>query len=105
MGTIDLDPASNDIAQKTVKAKEYFTKKNCGLSKTWKGNVWMNPPYEGKLIKLFASKIVSEPIDQAIVLVNNATETAWFQMMAEDATAICFHAKRIKFIDPDGTPS
>ncbi len=104
MGSIDLDPASNDIAQQTVKAGKYFTVDNCGLAKKWTGNVWMNPPYAGKLVKLFAAKVVNEPIDQAVVLVNNATETGWFQLMAEDATAICFPAKRIKFLDPDGNP-
>ncbi len=45
MGHIDLDPASCEIANQTVKAKAYFTKQNDGLSQPWHGHVWMNHPF------------------------------------------------------------
>jgi ParB family chromosome partitioning protein len=105
-GGIDCDPASCEIANKTVKALVYFSKEDDGLSQTWRGNVWMNPPYAQPLISEFADavsdKFESGEIDSAIVLVNNATETAWFQRMTEAASAICFPKARIKFMDPQG---
>jgi ParB family transcriptional regulator, chromosome partitioning protein len=106
LGVINTDPASSEIANNTVQAETFFTKDDDGLEKTWSGNVWMNPPYEGKLIKQFAVKLSEEftygEVDNAIVLVNNATETEWFQQLAENASAICFPSRRIRFIGPEG---
>ena len=107
MGSIDLDPASCDLAQKTVKAGKYYTISDDGLARDWDGNVWLNPPYSKDLIGKFAEKVVveSERFEQAIVLVNNATETAWFQSMARKADAICLFAGRIRFNDKTGKPA
>jgi ParB family chromosome partitioning protein len=108
MGSIDTDPASSDVANKVVGASEYFTKEMDGLSQKWRGNVWMNPPYAQPLIGQFAEaisqKLESGEINQAIILVNNATETQWFQRMAGVASAVCFPKSRIKFLDPSGKP-
>jgi phage N-6-adenine-methyltransferase len=107
MGSIDLDPASCELAQETVKAGVYYTIADDGLAREWGGNVWLNPPYSKDLIGKFAEKVVveSERFEQAIVLVNNATETAWFQSMARKANAICLFAGRIKFNDKTGKPA
>jgi len=107
LGVIDFDPASSELANETVNAIEFCTKDNSGLDKEWHGNVWMNPPYAQPLMSQFAEKAVNElaNINQAIILVNNATETKWFQFLAINASAICFPSSRIKFIDRDGKPS
>lgn len=104
MGSIDLDPASNDIAQKVVKARTYYTAETNGLDKTWTGNVWMNPPYASDLIGKFVDNMVSERknYDQAVILVNNATETEWFNRLISIADAVCFPKSRVKFYMPDG---
>jgi ParB family chromosome partitioning protein len=69
----------------------------------------MNPPYARPLITQFceavSAKFESGEIKQACVLVNNATETAWFQMMLKICSAVCFPQSRIKFLDPSGTPT
>jgi len=108
MGQIDLDPASSEIANKTVQASVIFTKDDDGLSKQWNGNVWMNPPYAQPLMSQFAEavsiKYEKGEINQAIVLVNNATETQWWQRMASCSSAVCFPKTRIRFLDPDGNP-
>jgi len=107
MGAIDLDPASCDLANDTVRAKKFYSAEDDGLTKTWSGNVWMNPPYAQPLIANFSEKIVAElpNIQQACVLVNNATDTEWFQSMLSESDAVCFTNGRIRFIDKHGKPS
>lgn len=104
MGSIDVDPASSDIAQEVVKAGTYYTAETNGLDKTWTGNVWMNPPYASDLIGKFIDKLVDERknYQQAIVLVNNATETEWFNKIISISSAVCFPKSRVKFYMPDG---
>lgn len=102
LGTIDLDPASNDFANETVKATTYYTEETNGLAQEWFGNIWMNPPYSTALLSQFADKLISSNFSQAIVLVNNATETAWFEKMISKASAIVFHKGRIRFVKRDG---
>jgi len=105
MGSIDLDPASSEIANETVGATKFFSEKQNGLTKKWDGSVYLNPPYSQPLINKFAEKIAAEfssgNVTQACILVNNATETVWFQTMAAECSAICFPKSRIKFWHPD----
>jgi len=108
LGEIDLDPASCAVANRIVKASKFFTKEQDGLAQQWWGRVWMNPPYSQPLCGQFCEKLTAEfetpNVTGAIVLVNNATETVWFQAMAELAGAVCFPKGRIRFIDKDGNP-
>jgi phage N-6-adenine-methyltransferase len=106
MGGIDLDPASSDLAQRTVGADAYFTKADDGLAREWAGRVWLNPPYAQPAIQHFADKVVAEVragrVTEAVVLTHNYTDTAWFHNMAADCSAICFTRGRIGFVAPDG---
>lgn len=102
MGCIDLDPASNDYANQTVKAHHYYTQDKNGLEQEWWGNIWMNPPYSTGLVKAFVDKLISSNFNQAIVLVNNATETEWFRKMIDKASAFVFPSGRIRFEKEDG---
>lgn len=108
MGSIDTDPASSDIAQQCVKAGQFYTKSDNGLEQTWTGNVWLNPPYAQPAIVEFSSKLIEKwkgrEFSQAIVLVNNGTESRWLQQMLLLADAVCFPEGRIKFLDADGAP-
>ena len=109
MGSIDLDPASSDKANQTVQATKYYTKEHSGLEQEWAGNVWMNPPYAQPLITDFCNmldlSVSNGGVTQAVALVNNATETGWFQTLLNSASAVCLHKARIRFIDMNGNPS
>jgi ParB family chromosome partitioning protein len=108
MRGIDLDPASCLTANETVKAKRFYSKDNNGLDKDWSGRVWMNPPYAKGEVDAFAEKLAAEvrvkKVSEACVLVNNATDTGWFQTLADVASAVCFTLGRVKFLDRDNRP-
>lgn len=109
LGAIDLDPASSDDANTIVRATVYYTADNDGLAQVWRGRVWMNPPYSGDLIGLFAAKLAEHvnagQVSAAIVLVNNATETGWFQELIAVASAVVFPRSRIRYLQPNGLPA
>lgn len=107
MGGIDLDPASCELANSCVQATKYFTAQTNGLTQKWEGRVWLNPPYAQPLMSQFSAAVVEKrgQYEAACVLVNNATDTDWLQIMLGECDAACFLRGRVKFIDKDGDPS
>ena len=103
MGEIDLDPASCEFANEVVRAKAIYTEEDNALEQPWSGRVFLNPPYQQPEIRLFAEKLISElpNIEEAIVLVNNNTDTKWFLTLALGCAAVCFTTGRIGFYTPD----
>jgi len=102
---IDLDPASTIEANMVVGAEKFFTREQDGLTREWKGRVWLNPPYASDLIGKFIEKLkasfTSGAVPEALALVNNGTETVWFQSICEVVSAICFPKSRVRFWSPD----
>jgi len=106
LGTIDLDPASSEIANQRVQAGRIFTIADDGLTKEWGGKVWMNPPYAQPHISNFIEKLASEyeagRVTEAVALTHNYTDTQWFHRAALSCAAICFTRGRIGFLSPEG---
>ena len=105
MGFIDTDPCSCEVANDVVRAETYYTAEQDGLQQEWHGCVYVNPPYGDGTVEEFAVKLMLELDEgrttQAIFLVNNCTETRWFQTLICHAAAVCFPCGRISFWSPD----
>lgn len=106
MGGVDLDPASNSIANARVKAARYYSVDDNGLLWAWEGRIWLNPPYSQPEIGLFVEKLEASlpTITSACVLTNNATETKWGQRLLRISHSVCFLSSRVKFLTPEGSP-
>ena len=104
LGQIDLDPASSEKANRIVRATKIYTQSDNGLNKTWRGKIFMNPPFKNKLIKQFVSKLLqhirSSEVTEAILLTDSCTDTGWFQDALSLAAAYCFPKGRLKFYGP-----
>jgi phage N-6-adenine-methyltransferase len=103
MGSIALDPFSNEKANLTVKADRFFTIEDDALSVEWNAEtVWMNPPYGrglcGKAIEKLVFEFEAGRVGSAIVLVNSATDTAWYARLLKAARSEAFTVGRISFI-------
>ena len=107
LGKIDLDPASSQRAQKTVKAAEYFAIEDDGLKQKWHGRVFLNAPYHRGLLAAFVDKLVAEitagRVTSAVMLTNNCTDTDWFDTALRACAGVCFTHGRIQFFERGGT--
>lgn len=110
LGSFDLDPFSDAHANKTIRAKTFFDGALYGdaFTQAWKGkNIWMNPPYSRGLCAKAVDRLLqamSEGEHNAVVLVNNATDVAWWDRLSKSrhCMAICFTDHRIAFANIDG---
>lgn len=103
MGSIDVDPASSDIAQQTVKAGKYYTLENSGLEKDWPGNVFLNAPFSPGKHLPFAKKL-AEQVDagitqRAIIVTRSDSSTEWFRCYDSRCQALAL-TRRIEFYNP-----
>ncbi len=106
MGEIDLDPASDDIAQQWVQAGNYYTLTLDGLFHPWFGRVWLHPPADGKTAK-WTSKLLNEyssgRVTEAVLLVRPSAGSKWFQKLTR-LFPVCFPDERLKFLDDQAMP-
>ena len=98
MGGIDLDPASNPVANKYVKADKFFTKDDDGLEQDWYGRVFMNPPFTKDVINKFTGKLITEyeqgNVTEAILLVESSNQPLWFSDLVMACDAYYMHTDR-----------
>lgn len=93
--SFDLDPASPTDFLTYVPAKTKYTKAINGLSREWKGYVWLNPPY-GSDTKIWMERMIKH--NNGIAFVFSRTDAEWMQKAMKNSTAILFFAGRIAFV-------
>lgn len=93
-------PFGLDVCATPTNAKcaRYFTQDDDGLSQTWSGRCWMNPPY-GREIGAWMQKAWESSRAGATVvcLVPARTDTAWWHNYAAKADEVHFLRGRLKF--------
>lgn len=93
----DLDPAGADADR--VPASRKFDRADDGLSRTWAGHVWLNPPY-GPAGVAFIDRMIAH--GDGLLLLPSRTETAVYQRALGAATVTCFLRERLWFTRGDG---
>jgi phage N-6-adenine-methyltransferase len=83
-----------------AKCSRYFTTQDDGLSQSWSGRCFMNPPY-GRVIGEWMKKAYLSSLEGATVvcLVPARTDTAWWHDWAMRASEIRLVRGRLKFGD------
>jgi ParB family chromosome partitioning protein len=99
LGGIDLDPASREVYNRTVRAGRYYTEDIDGLAQPWAGRVWLNPPYggqQGPFVAKAFDEYAAGRVEAFIVLLNAyGLDAAWFRPLWEHL--LCFTDHRIDF--------
>lgn len=100
-GRIDVDPFSNEAAQRVVRAVRFHTINTNGLTKKWRGRVWFQPPYS--ITSMCVAKLIEEyesgRCTAAVCLLNARTDAGWFHALSRVAWR-CEKRGRIKFYGP-----
>ncbi len=92
-GGIDLDPCADPGHH--IPALRHETENGLGI--TWRGRVFVNPPY-GKGLQHWVDKALSDPVDEVILLLPARVDTRWFQPIWQHT--ICFFRGRLVFKNP-----
>lgn len=108
MGWIELDPASCEEANETVRAARIYTTADDGLRYPWTAeSLWLNPPYgrdddarsnQAVWLHRMMDSHRSGETKQACALVNAMTGNRWFQPLW--AWPLCFLRGRVRFVAP-----
>lgn len=84
------------------KCERYYTRKENGLEKSWKGErVFLNPPY-GRELPKWVKKAADEAKDKStiiVMLIPARTDTQWFHDYIYKKAEIRFIKGRLKFGD------
>ena len=85
-----------------AKCENYYTPKDDGLSKPWRGGVWCNPPY-GREISSWVKKAYEESQKEynsfVLMLLPARTDTRWWWEYVQGKATLFFIKGRVKFGD------
>lgn len=99
---LDLDPCAPPGGLPWVPAARSFCEADDGLTQPWRGRVWLNPPY-GPHTEAWMRRLAAH--GDGVALVFARTETAWWQSTVGAASAVCFIAGRLTFVDAERQPA
>lgn len=99
LGTFDLDPCSPGERRPWDTAHRHLCVEDDGLSATWAGRVWLNPPYSQA--GLWLSRLAQHGHGTALVFARTET-AAWFDHVWPWATGLLFLRGRLTFHHVDG---
>lgn len=112
LGGIDLDPASDEYYNRTVRATEYYTENDSALTKSWQGRVFLNPPGGRGVPQKFFTKLCHEfyegRVTSAIYLGYSLEQLRWIKPVLYDLNLypmIAVPSKRIAFIGAGDSPT
>lgn len=109
LGGVELDPASCEVANRTVRAERYYTQRDGGLSLPWAcRTLYCNPPYTNNQVRRWTRKIAAAWRDGhiregAVMLTNSAPGYDWWHELINGAPVVLCE-RRMTFIQEDGTP-
>lgn len=93
----DLDPAAPPGGVPWVPAIEHYSTIDDGLTRPWKGSVWLNPPYSDP--NPWVIRFVEH--GNGIALLAADTSTALWHEHVSKGDVFCFLRGRTRFIAPD----
>lgn len=91
----DLDPCAPVGGVPWLPADRHYSKTDDGLSRPWRGRVWLNPPYGTQTVE-WIERLARH--GNGIALVFARTDTGWAQQAIGSADAVCLIAGRLSFI-------
>lgn len=100
LGQFSLDPCS-PVTRPWSTASRHYTIMDDGLSRTWDGRVWLNPPYGNETLK-WMRRMKEHNHGTALIFARTETRT-WHECVFRHATGLLFLKGRLRFCNVDGT--
>lgn len=100
LGPFDLDPCA-PVTRPWPTADVHFTVDDDGLSMSWSGRVWLNPPY-GRQTGQWLAKLADHGHGMALVFARTETEM-FVREVWNRASALLFIDGRLHFHHADGS--
>lgn len=101
MGPRKTDPCANAVRPWDC-AEINYTVADDGLSLPWLGKVWLNPPFHRYQITAWLRRMAQHNL--GMVLTHVRTDTGWYRIIRESASALFYLDRRVIFLDEFGRP-
>lgn len=99
-GQFDLDAASPGAALSPIPARRHYTMADDGLAQPWRGNTWVNPPYDNTAawMEKAVGEVENGNARMVVALVKASTGAAyWREWVVDHGGHVVFVTGRLKF--------